>query len=198
MSKKDIIFSVIIGLLIGFLIWPLWLNLGVLLNYWSYRWVVVIVCPVIAILVVIVAFWLRKISAVIWQFAKYALVGVLNTLLDFGILNLLSYVTKIYQGGWIVFFNFFSFFIANINSYFWNKYWTFDRGDKAKTQEFAKFFVVSLIGFGLNSFVLWAITSVSPLMNLTPPQWENVGKLGGTIVSLIWNFVGYKIFVFKK
>jgi len=36
------------------------------------------------------------------------------------------------------------------------------------------------------------------LMNLTPPQWENVGKLGGTIVSLIWNFVGYKIFVFKK
>ncbi len=198
MTKKDIIFSAIIGLFIAFLIWPLWLNLGVLLNYWSYRWLLVIVCPFISMLVVVIAFWLKKLNDVIWQFAKYALVGVLNTLLDFGILNLLSYLTKIYQGRWLIFFNFFAFFIANINSYFWNKYWSFDKGGKAKTQEFTKFFVVSLIGFGLNSFVLWGITSASPQMNLTPSQWENIGKLGGTLISLIWNFVGYKIFVFKK
>ena len=188
----------IIGIVSAFLIWPLWLNLGIFLNYWVYRWLLLIICPLGSILVLAIAVWLKKITNIIWQFAKYGLVGILNTLLDFGILNLLSYLTKIYQGGWLIFFNFFAFFIANINSYFWNKYWTFDKGNKNKTQEFAKFFVVSLIGYGLNSFALWTITSISPILNLTAAQWENIGKLIGTVFSLIWNFVGYKIFVFKK
>jgi putative flippase GtrA len=198
MIKKDIFFALIIGIVSALLIWPLWLNLGIFLNYWSFRFVLLIICPLGAISILLIAQWLKKINNIFWQFAKYGLVGILNTLLDFGILNLLSYLTKIYQGGWLIFFNFFAFFIANINSYFWNKYWTFGKEDKGKTQEFTKFFVVSLIGYGLNSLALWAVTTSSPMFDLSVAQWENIGKLLGTILSLIWNFIGYKIFVFKK
>ncbi len=198
MRKKDIISSFIIGLAISFLIWPVWLNLHIFLNYWSYRWALVVIFPLLTLTVIFVAHFLRKITEVFWQLAKYGLVGVLNTLIDFGILNFLSYLTKIYQGGWLVVFNFFAFFAANINSYFWNKYWTFESTDRAKTQEFAKFFGVSVIGFLLNSLVLFAITSMTPLFNLSASQWENVVKAIGTIIYLVWNFIGYKFFVFKK
>lgn len=198
MIKKDIFFALIIGIVSALLIWPLWLNLGIFLNYWSFRFVLLIICPLGAISILLIAQWLKKINNIFWQFAKYGLVGILNTLLDFGILNLLSYLTKIYQGGWLILFNFFAFFIANINSYFWNKYWTFSKEDKGKTQEFTKFFVVSLIGYGLNSLALWAVTTSSPMLDLSVAQWENIGKLLGTVFSLIWNFIGYKIFVFKK
>ena len=198
MCKKDIILSLVIGFVISFLVWPLWLNLGIFTNYWSYRWLLLIICPILTILVIVVASLFRKIANIFWQFAKYGLIGVLNTLLDFGILNFLSYLTKIYQGFWLIVFNFFAFFAANINSYFWNRYWTFEKTDRAKTQEFFKFFIVSVIGFLLNSFILWSITSVSPMFNLSAPQWENVAKALGTIAYLLWNFFGYKIFVFKK
>ncbi len=198
MTKKDIFFALIIGIVSALLIWPLWLNLGIFLNYWSLRFILLIICPLGAVLVLLIAQWLKKFNNIFWQFAKYGLVGILNTLLDFGILNLLSYLTKIYQGGWLIIFNFFAFFIANINSYFWNKYWTFSKEDKGKTQEFAKFFIVSLVGYGLNSLALWVVTAGSPMFDLSVAQWENIGKLLGTVFSLIWNFVGYKIFVFKK
>jgi len=33
---------------------------------------------------------------------------------------------------------------------------------------------------------------------LSPRQWANVALLVATLVSLVWNFVGYKFFVFEK
>jgi putative flippase GtrA len=198
MNKKDIIFALVLGLIISFLIWPVWLNLHVLMNFWSYRWLLIIVFPILTVLVTVVAYLLKRITNFFWQFAKYGLVGVLNTLLDFSILNLLSYLTKIYQGSWLALFNFFAFFIANINSYFWNKYWTFESQEKSKTQEFAKFFGVSVIGYLLNTLILLGITAINPMFHLSASQWENVAKLIGTIAYLIWNFFGYKFFVFRK
>lgn len=198
MRKKDLILGFLVGLIIAFLIWPVWLNLHILLNFWPYRWLLIIIFPILTLLVVVVAYLLKKITNLFWQLAKYGLVGILNTLIDFGVLNFLSYLTKIYQGGWLLVFNFFAFFTANINSYFWNKYWTFESTEKAKTQEFMKFFGVSVGGFLLNSAVLFGITSIHPLFNLSASQWENVAKAIGTLVYLIWNFVGYKFFVFKK
>ena len=198
MTKKDIIFSLVLGVIISFLIWPVWLNLHILMNFWSYRWLLIIIFPILTTLVTVVAYFLKRITNFFWQFAKYGLIGVLNTLLDFSILNLLSYSTKIYQGSWLALFNFFAFFIANINSYFWNKYWTFESQEKSKNQEFAKFFGVSVIGYLLNTFILLGITAINPIFHLGASQWENVAKLISTIAYLIWNFFGYKFFVFKK
>lgn len=132
------------------------------------------------------------------QFVKFSVVGFLNTSLDFSVLNFLSYLTGIYSGFNIIFLNSVSFFIAIINSYFWNKYWTFNQSSGVKGEEFLKFFVVGFGGLVLNSFLVYAITTFIPLFDgLTPQLLENLAKILATVVSLVWNFIGFKFFVFK-
>ena len=198
-TKKDLIIALVVGELIAWLIWPVWMNLGILQNYWQWRWALLIVLPVLSVLGVMVANYIGKWVKIFQQFAKYGLIGVLNTLLDFAVLNLLSYTFHVYSGTSLILINVFSFLAANINSYFWNKYWTFQSQNKKVAGELLKFFTVSIIGFLLNSAILWSFTTVmEPALGLSPQIWENVAKLIATGVYIVWNFIGYKLIVFKE
>ena len=135
----------------------------------------------------------KKIS-VFKQIGKFAVVGVLNTVLDFAVLNILISTTGISEGLYAVMFAGIAFITAVINSYYWNKYWTFDSSSRAGKQ-FIQFFVVSLVGFGLNISVFSLIVDFIGSGGAT---WANIGKLAGTIVTLTWNFLGYKFIVFKR
>ena len=197
MSKKDIIIALVVGEIVAWLIWPVWLNVG--LGYWNLRWFLPIIFPIISLIALWVASLVGRFLPVIWQFAKFGLIGVLNTLLDFGILNLLSYLTKVYAGSTLVILNIFAFLAANVNSYFWNKFWTFSSRAKSAAAEFGKFLLVSIIGFAINSLILWFLTTLMhPLGGLSPQVWENAAKIAATIVYTIWNFIGYKLLVFKS
>lgn len=134
------------------------------------------------------------------QFGKFFIVGILNTGLDFLVLNILMWLTQTYKGQSIVIFGTISFSVAVINSYLLNKYWTF--GDKSKEQvpgQFVKFLSVSIVGLILNNSIIYFITTlVNPIFGLTPVLWANFAKVVATGVVLGWNFAGYKLFVFKK
>ena len=133
------------------------------------------------------------------QFSKFVVIGFINTALDFAILNLLMWWTGIYSGSWIILLNIASFSIAVFNSYFWNKYWTFKDKDKIEAKEFSQFVIVTLIGLAINSSIIFGVTTlISPMFGLSPELWANLAKAAATGFSLIWNFAGYKFFVFKK
>lgn len=141
---------------------------------------------------------LAKWKLVILQIAKFGAVGAFNTFLDWGIVNLLMAMTGIFGGIWYSMFNVISFLAANSGSYFWNKYWTFSNGDNKKaTGTFLNFFGVTLVGLGLKVGIATFLVSTVPA-GFTEGQWANVGLAAGTILALVWNFVGYKFFVFKK
>jgi len=57
---------------------------------------------------------------------KFGLVGMVNTLVDYTILNLLVFSLGVFAPAALVFCNVFSFLGANINSYVMNKRWTFE------------------------------------------------------------------------
>jgi len=197
MSKKDIVIALIVGEIVAWLIWPVWLNVG--FGYWNLRWALLIVLPLISLIALWLASLVGRFIPVIWQFAKFGLIGVLNTLLDFGVLNLLSYLTKVYSGPTLVVLNVFAFLAANVNSYFWNKSWTFSSRAKNAASEFGKFLLVSIIGFAINSLILWFLTTLMhPLGGLSPQLWENAAKIVATVIYTIWNFIGYKLLVFKS
>lgn len=140
----------------------------------------------------------RKIP-VIFQFAKFSAVGAFNTFLDWGILNLLMAIFGIAAGIGFTIFKGISFIVANISSYLWNKHWTFGSQEKTTAQEFGKFFGVSVVGMIINMGIASIVVNViGPQGGMSPEQWANIGALLATVASLIWNFVGYKIWVFKK
>lgn len=136
------------------------------------------------------------------QFSKFCIVGVINTAIDFGVLNLLMYFSGIYKGPQIAIFNVISFTVAVINSYALNKYWTFKEkkaGAKKVPKQFFQYLCVSIIGITINTSIVYSVaTYVSPLFGFSVLLWANFAKGLATAVSLFWNFIGYKFIVFKK
>lgn len=143
---------------------------------------------------------LLKKNKALRQFTKFVVVGFVNTSLDFLVLNFEIFITGISQGPGMFAQNAVSFSVATINSYYLNKKWAFkDNSQKNQVHKFSQFLIVSLIGLIINSSTIFLITSfISPIFNINPILWANLAKVIATGFSLIWNFVGYKFFVFKK
>lgn len=136
---------------------------------------------------------------VVFQFAKFGAVGAFNTFFDWGVFSLLMILTNVHDGIGVSIFKSISFIAAMIGGYFWNKYWTFNARETSETHEMTKFAMISFAGFvinvGLTSLIvfLFAKTQI-----ITPAQLAQLAAAVATVASLIWNFVGYKFFVFKK
>jgi len=162
-------------------------------------WWLPVIFPIIFLAGILLAEILAKTIKIIYQIVRFAEVGVLNTFIDFGILNLLIWLTGITGGLAIAPLNAISFLVACTNSYFWNKFWTFEKEGTVTRKEFTQFLVISGIGIGINTGIVVAGTSlISPLLGFSPGAWANLIKVLATAVSMIWNFLGYKFIVFKK
>jgi putative flippase GtrA len=213
-TKKDYEASIIAGLLIGFLIIPILAT--ALPDLYNKIWPAVMIFFLAASPAgIFIASKLYNVIPLIWQVAKFVLIGGLNTLVDIGILAVLMAFFKssaginpdstFLQAGFLTItfyfiYKAFSFLIANINSFFWNKYWTFS-GNPAKNngRQFVQFLMVSVIGFLINIFFTsFIFTSVSHINAINPSQWGLICGAIGSIAGLAWNFLGYKLFVFKK
>jgi len=152
--------------------------------------------PLVVVPGMIIANYIGKKLGILWQLAKFALVGVLNTVIDFGVLNFLIAITTTTSGIGIIFINAISFLTAVINSYFWNKEWVFTAGKKGN---FATFFIVTLIGLSINTGIVYTLTTyIPPVIVSSETLWANLAKVLATGISLVWNFMGYKLIVFKK
>lgn len=197
MKKSDIISVLILGEIVAIFLIFILKSLSFTLFP---SWILIFILPIVALIAVYIAYLIGKKIPVIFQFAKYATVGFANTAVDFGILNLLMWMTKIYSGKEIFFLNSISFLIAVTHSYAWNKLWTFKaRGEKDVTIQFLRFLAVTLIGLLINGGIVYIITTwISPISGLSAVVWANVAKAIATAISLIWNFIGYKFIVFKK
>lgn len=118
------------------------------------------------------------------SFIKFALVGVLNTLIDFVVYALLTTIGVNYiLAQWI------SYSAGILNSYVMNRKWTFERKEKSSKREVISFVIVNLITLSLTSFLLTVLYNKWGVALL-------LSKLLITIVSVGINFIGTKLFVF--
>ena len=203
-NKKDLWLSLTAGFLCGLLFIPYYKIMGKTeVGLWK-GLLFVIGFSAFAPIGMTVAFWLRKKMMIFYQVAKFILVGGLNTLVDWGVLALLIGLVGAPTDPVYIGFKGFSFVAASTNSYFWNKFWTFQKNNETKkeeggSKEFLKFFIVSLIGFALNLGVAYLIVRVLGVQfGFNGNQWKLVGAMAGTIAGLVWNFLGYKLVVFKE
>lgn len=202
-GKKDIFLSFLCGLLSGLFLLLIVKNPEVdefqkLAEFGNLIWLLPLVFAFLFTLGIIGAGIIFRSLKTIFQFSKFAESGVLNTFIDMGILNGLIWFSGITSGILIVPFNIFSFSCATVNSYFWNKFWTFEGKDKAGSKEFLTFFTITMIGMGINTLIVFlGTTFVEPLFGLSAGLWANLVKIAATFISMIWNFIGYKFIVFK-
>jgi len=197
MKRSDIISILVLGEIVAiFLIFVL-KNLGYFPNF---IWLLLFVLPVLAFIALLIVYLIGKKIPVVFQFGKFASVGFANTAVDFGALNLLILISGIAGGIGYSIFKGISFIMATIHSYFWNKFWTFKKRKMEKAEkEFFQFFVVSLIGLGINvGIASLVVVVIAPQWGIVPKIWANIGAACGSAIGLIWNFLGYKFIVFKK
>ena len=199
LTLRDLLFAAFNGFIIGILAPFIFNNLGAALPL-SPIWIGV-VFAILATLGVTFGYWLgKKIRAFFYQLAKFGLVGVGNTVIDAGIFSLLIFLTGITSGGLISAFRTFSVFMAIVNSYLWNKYWSFEKKESQEVpKEFVHFVAISLVGMIINvGITTFLVNILGPQFGLNPTAWATLAGIIPVPIVLIWNFVGYKLFVFKK
>lgn len=197
MIKKDILLSLSSAVLIGLLALPTLNN--ILPEYGlSIRLAIAFTLLFLTLIGLATFHFISRWVKVFWQIAKFIVVGGLNTFLDFAVLNLLIALTGTATGGGFSLFKALSFSTAVVNSYFWNKHWTFEARGKNKT-EFIQFLLVSIVGVGINVGSASALVNlIGPVFGLGPVVWANLAALIATFLALAWNFFGYKLLVFRK
>jgi len=214
MKKQDIIAGIVIGEAIAWLLFLIvshivssanekGVKVGALFEFAASQTGLFILTVGFPILIIIGLWIAERISQkipIIMRIAKFGVVGVLNTLLFMGVNNLLVFLTDRTEGYMFDSFVVLAFIVANVNSYLWNKFWTFEVTgiSRAKT-EFTQFFLVSLAALIVNLGVVHVLVNITKApSSIDPVQWDNIAWIIGSIAALILNFIGYKYFVFRK
>jgi putative flippase GtrA len=194
--KKDLIAALLIGLIAG----PLSL-VFVANNNINVPWYLLLIgFPVLTITGIVVARILSSVWGTFYKLGKFSEVGGLNFLVDLGVINLLVLVSGVAVGFLTLVYKAISFAVAVINSYLWNKHWVFDdAGKQEQTKEASKFFMASLLGLAVNLIVFSLVKYVGPVLmgSVSDKLWVSIGTVVGSISGLVFNFVLYKIWVFK-
>ncbi len=188
------------GFYTGFIAWRIFVFLEVpLFGGVSFAWLMALV-PALWILGVNLGYFLGRWFNFFNQFGKFAAIGFTNAAVDFGILNLLIFYFSVAAGVWFSVFKGVSFIISAFHSYFWNKYWTFEAGQSGVTgQEFFKFFIISVIATLVNVIAASIVVNlVGPQFGLSGQVWANIGAVAGSATALVFSFLGFRMFVFRK
>jgi putative flippase GtrA len=198
LKKSDAIAGAVAGEAIALLALVIFTNLALSLGKW--RLVIPAALPILTVAGLWVALILSRFWATFWQVAKFLVTGVLNTLVDLGTLNLLIYLTGIASGIWYSVFKGAGFIAAATNSFFWNKFWVFEQREFSNAgKEFSKFISVSAVGIVLNVSIASVLVNViGPPWGISEKLWGNAAAILAGIAVFIWNFLGYKLFVFRQ
>lgn len=197
---RDLALALIVGFLTGALAIPVVINLGIGATIRVPIFLLPVIVAVLFAMALLAASLVANRVPSLFEFSKFAVVGVLNSGVDFGILNLLMLITGMSSGAGFLAFKSVSVTLGVINSYLWNKYWTFKTSNAADARrEFMAFMVVTLIAVGVNVAGADVIVNViGAPTGFSTKLWANIGAISGAGLTLFTNFFGYKFFVFKK
>jgi putative flippase GtrA len=144
------------------------------------------------------------------QFIKFGVVGISNTAVDWLVYYLIAgFLITASDAKPTV--KAISFLVAVINSYLWNTIWTFKKeyaksvksASSAKSTIFIKFFVVSLVGWGVNYLVFRYFINNFTFQNIeimarTIKTQDLYPLIFASAAAVIWNFFANKLWTYKK
>ena len=162
-------------------------------------WLLIFLLPLVSLLGLFICYSVRKKFLFIFQMGKFFLIGVLTTLFDLGIMNMLIWTFGIFAGWTYTLFKAISFLCATIAKYWANKFLAFEKKEGEMKKEFIQFLSITAISLLINvSVASFVVNTVGPQFGFSSIIWANIGAIIASIAGSFWNFVGYKFIVFKK
>jgi len=121
------------------------------------------------------------------KFLKFCAIGFSGMIIDFGITWILKEKIKINK--YIA--NSCGFISAASSNYLWNRIWTFESHNKSIGAEYFSFITISLVGLGLNNFIIWILSDKM--------KWNfYLSKIFAIGIVTLWNFGMNFLFTFHK
>lgn len=120
------------------------------------------------------------------QILRFGIVGVANTGVHFVLYVILTTFAHVHY----LVANPIAFTIATMNSFYFNRRWTFRNADPAWRRQLVKFFIITTIGFGMNEGILYLLVSQGRMTKL-PAEAVAIA------VVLIWNYLANKWWTFR-
>jgi putative flippase GtrA len=116
------------------------------------------------------------------QFIKFAIVGVLNSAIQYLVFLFLYSLT----GTPYLLASIIGYLAGMINSYILNRRWTFGSRNQKLFTELSRFVAVNLVSLGVNLGLLYLLVSTGVMI----PQWAQVVAIvGSTLVNFVLNKV---------
>ena len=136
----------------------------------------------------ITALWLRTPN---WfhQAVRFGMVGVLNTGVDLGSYWILTRLIPLFFNNHVL-AKAISYTLGVINSYLWNRSFTF-RSQVRSPKRFVLFFLINLLAVGINSGMMAVALHV-----FHSAEW--VGLVMATLITMAFNFTTSKFVVFRQ
>lgn len=128
---------------------------------------------------------------IVGQFLRYFVTGGLAFVVDFGAFALALYCFEIHY----LLANLIGLMFGNVVNYLLSLSWVFNaekrKMEKHRIIEIIVFVAISLVGMGLNEFLMYVFVDVFALL-------EMFSKVVAAIVVLLYNFLARKFILFKK
>jgi putative flippase GtrA len=112
------------------------------------------------------------------KFLKFGVVGFSGVAVDFSFTWLCKEKLKIQK----YVSNAIGFTIAASSNWFLNRIWTFESHNPHVATEYITFLLISIIGLGINTLILWFLTDKMKINFY-------LSKLGAIAVVTVWNFI---------
>ncbi len=134
----------------------------------------------------------------IWQFVRFGLVGCVNTIIDLLVLNALLWHWPEQGTARLLLFNTIAYVCGALNSFVFNRYWTFQREGPPNAREGARFLLVTLAAIACNDLILWLMSTILHPVHLTPTLWTNVSKVAAIGSTILLSYLGMRLWVFVQ
>jgi putative flippase GtrA len=138
------------------------------------------------------------------RFLRFAAVGVIGAVVDFGTFNLLTQLTPLKA----VIASMISFTAAVTSNFIWNRFWTYpDSRSKTISHQVVQFFLVNLVGLAIRTplFAWLEKALVGPFTRLLPSSFpftatfvsHNLALAIAVLVVMLWNFFANRFWTYN-
>ena len=122
----------------------------------------------------------------ILKFLKFGAVGLSGVFVNFGVTWFFKELCKLNK----YVSNILGFIFAATTNYLLNRWWTFQSSNPEVGTEYAKYFLVSLVGLGIDTLTVYLLNGKL--------KWNfYLSKVFAVGASTLWNFFGNLLFTFN-